>query len=227
MLLGLVVPPIQLRIYLATHSRAHDRYLSACSDSSLAEAFASRKSSPTSSRSPIMISSRPLVLASTAAGVSSCTACRSDVLLPTSPRYDRLSSSTCSPSTVARTARIFTISSAVYGKVRMITRRSSRSTGTPWGAFISVPLIWQIPRLVAKMTMGARLDSNARFRYVKHSMSSMCTSSMNSTPGTSSATPVSMYRFTTLLISERSFSVISVFFDFIICPMTLMMSFPP
>ena len=34
---------------------------------------------------------------------------------------------------------------------------------------------WQMPRLVAKMTMGARLLSRARFRYVKHSMSSMCT----------------------------------------------------
>lgn len=34
-------------------------------------------------------------------------------------------------------------------------------------------------------------------RYVKHSISSMWTSSMNSTPGTSSATPWSMYRFTT------------------------------
>jgi len=50
---------------------------------------------------------------------------------------------------------------------------------------------------------------------------------MNRTPGTSSATPVSMYRFTTLLISARSFSVISVFFDFIMAPMTLMMSWPP
>ena len=50
---------------------------------------------------------------------------------------------------------------------------------------------------------------------------------MNSTPGTSSATPVSMYRFTTLLISCRNFSVISVFFDFIICPMTETMSCPP
>ena len=38
--------------------------------------------------------SRPLVLASTAAGVSSCTACLNDVLSPTSPRYARLSSST-------------------------------------------------------------------------------------------------------------------------------------
>ena len=36
-------------------------------------------------------------------------------------------------------------------------------------------LTWQMPRLVAKMTMGARLDSSARFRNVKHSMSSMCT----------------------------------------------------
>ena len=50
-------------------------------------------------------------------------------------------------------------------------------------------LTWHMPRLVAKMTMGARALSSALFRYVKHSMSSMCTSSMNSTPGMSSATP--------------------------------------
>ena len=45
----------------------------------------------------------------------------------------------------------------------------------PCGEVMSVPRIWQMPRLVAKMTIGARLLSRARFRYVKHSMSSMCT----------------------------------------------------
>ena len=35
------------------------------------------------------------------------------------------------------------------------------------------------------------------------------------------------YLLTTLLISPRSLSVISVFFGFIICPITLMMSWPP
>ena len=54
-----------------------------------------------------------------------------------------------------------------------------------------------MPRLVAKMTMGDRLDSRALFRKVKHSMSSMCTSSRKRTPGISSATPCSMYLFTT------------------------------
>ena len=38
-----------------------------------------------------------------------------------------------------------------------------------------------MPRLVAKMTMGARLDSSARFKNVKHSMSSMCTCAMPAT----------------------------------------------
>mmetsp|Transcript_3596 Transcript_3596/g.14435 ORF Transcript_3596/g.14435 Transcript_3596/m.14435 type:complete len:213 (+) Transcript_3596:218-856(+) len=96
-----------------------------------------------------------------------------DVASPISPSRASDSSSTRSPSTAARTARIFTISSAAYGSVRMMTRRSRRSTGTPCGADMSVPLISQMPRLVAKMTMGAREDSSARLRYVKHSMSSM------------------------------------------------------
>ena len=50
---------------------------------------------------------------------------------------------------------------------------------------------------------------------------------MNSTPGTSSATPWSIYLLTTLLISPRSFSVISVFRGFINCPIMLMTSCPP
>ena len=43
---------------------------------------------------------------------------------------------------------------------------------------------------------------------LKHSISNMWTSSMNRTPGTNSATPWSMYLFTTLLISRRSLSII-------------------
>ena len=123
--------------------------------------------------------------------------------------------------------RIWTISCSEYGMVRMIISRSSRSTGTPCGAITSVPRTVHMPRLVAKMTMGARVDSRARLRYVKHSMSSMCTSSIKRTPGTSSAIPWSMYLLTTLLISARSFSVISVFFGFIICPIMLTRSCPP
>lgn len=53
-------------------------------------------------------------------------------------------------------------------------------------------LIKQFPLLEANTTMGAMVLSSARWRYVKHSMSSMCTSSTNNTPGTSSATPWSM-----------------------------------
>lgn len=64
----------------------------------------------------------------------------------------------------------------------------------------------QFPRLEAKMTMGEIEDSSARCRYVKHSISSMWTSSTKSTPGTSSAMPWSMYLFTTLFISPRSLS---------------------
>jgi hypothetical protein len=100
-----------------------------------------------------------------------------------------------------------------YGKVRMIMRRSSKSTGMPCGDDTSVPctivrtlhrlagvrcgshsiagvahgsrqadggadrltFTVQVPRFVAKMTIGARVDSSARWRYVKHSISNMCT----------------------------------------------------
>lgn len=68
-------------------------------------------------------------------------------------------------------------------------------------------LILQRPRLVAKITIGAMEDSKALCKYVKHSMSSIWTSSMNKTPGTSSAMPWSIYLFTTLLISFRSLSM--------------------
>lgn len=53
------------------------------------------------------------------------------------------------------------------------------------------------------------------------------TSSINKTPGTNSATPWSMYLLTTLLISPRSLSVISVIFGFISWPIIDMMSCPP
>lgn len=82
----------------------------------------------------------------------------------------------------------------------------------------------QRPLLVAKMTMGAILDSRARWRKVKHSMSSMCTSSMKRTPGTSSAMPWSMYLSTTLLISKRSFSVGVADWGDLVTPQKLILS---
>ena len=57
-----------------------------------------------------------------------------------------------------------------------------------------------MPLFVANITMGARLLSRALFKNVKLSISSICTSSMNKTPGINSAIPWSMYLFTTLLI---------------------------
>jgi hypothetical protein len=36
-------------------------------------------------------------------------------------------------------------------------------------------LICDIPRFVAKITIGANVDSNARFKKVKHSISNICT----------------------------------------------------
>lgn len=109
--------------------------------------------------------------------------------------------------------------------------------------------IWHRPRFVAKITIGANGLSKARCKYVKHSMSNIWTSSMNSTPGTSSATPWSIYLLTTLLISRRSLSnhanfhfklinnikkalrsflpVISVFFGLINEPIIERISCPP
>jgi hypothetical protein len=104
---------------------------------------------------------------------------------------------------------------------------SNKSTGIPWAETMSVPRIVQIPLLVANTTIGARVDYRALLRNVKHSISSMCTSSIKSTPGTNSATPWSIYLFTTLLIYPRNFSVTSVFLGFITWPMRLIKSLPP
>ncbi len=50
--------------------------------------------------------------------------------------------SVCLALTCALSARICTISSGVYGNVRMMTNRSNRSTGSPWGLIMSVPRIY-------------------------------------------------------------------------------------
>lgn len=124
-------------------------------------------------------------------------------------------------------ANIFINYSSPYVVVLMIKSLSNKSTGIPWGDIISVPLIVQIPLLVANTTIGASVDYNALFKKVKHSISSIWTSSMNNTPGTSSAIPWSIYRFTTLFIYPLSFYVTSVFFGFIIWPIKLIKSLPP
>ena len=59
------------------------------------------------------------------------------------------------------------------------------------------------------MSMGAMSDSSARLRKEKHSMSSMCTSSTNSTPGTISAFPSSLHSVTLELICSRISLLIS------------------
>jgi hypothetical protein len=66
-----------------------------------------------------------------------------------------------------------------------------------------------MPLLVARMTTGAASLSSARLRKEKHSMSSMCTSSMNSTPGTISALPSYRHSDTFLSICSRTYCVIS------------------
>lgn len=65
-------------------------------------------------------------------------------------------------------AIIFRVSYRLYFSVFIINNLSKRSTGIPCGEIISVPLIEQIPLLVAKITIGARVDSSALFKKVKH-----------------------------------------------------------
>eukprot|EP00755_Sulcionema_specki_P021765 Sspe_Gene.74896::Locus_46807_Transcript_1_1_Confidence_1.000_Length_1484::g.74896::m.74896 len=91
----------------------------------------------------------------------------------------------------------------------MMMRRSRRSMGIPCGLRYSVPRMRAIPRLLAMTTTGARWDSSARFSQEKHSMSSMCTSSMNSTPGTISAFPSSRHSATRPSICSRTSDLIS------------------
>ncbi|CAK5280381.1 unnamed protein product [Mycena citricolor] len=76
---------------------------------------------------------------------------------------------------------IWAMSSSTYGFVLTMSTRSSRSTGSPWGERNLVPRMRAIPRLEAMMTRGDSSFSNARLRNEKHSMSNMCTSSMNRT----------------------------------------------
>lgn len=45
-----------------------------------------------------------------------------------------------------------------------IKNLSNKSIGIPWGDCKSVPLIVQIPLLVANMTIGAKEDSKALFK---------------------------------------------------------------
>lgn len=105
-------------------------------------------------------------------------------------------------------------------KSTVVTQRS-------WDCF-SPDLV--MPLLVAMMRMGAMSPSSARFRKEKHSISSMCTSSMNRTctqthtkhtivseqrdyhtltPGTISAFPSSLHSATFALICSRTSPFIS------------------
>ena len=72
-------------------------------------------------------------------------------------------------------------SSSEYGCVLTMSTRSSKSIGRPCGLRKRVPRIRAMPRFEAIMTRGASSFSSARLRNEKHSMSSICTSSMNST----------------------------------------------
>jgi hypothetical protein len=82
------------------------------------------------------------------------------------------------------TYRILTISFvsvSSYFFVETINIRSNRSTGIPCGDLYLVPRIRVMPRFEAITTSGASSPSRARLRNEKHSMSSMCTSSMKRT----------------------------------------------
>jgi hypothetical protein len=54
------------------------------------------------------------------------------------------------------------------------------------------PLIFIITLFVANITIGAVSLSKALFKKEKHSISNICTSSINKTPGTMSALPSSL-----------------------------------
>lgn len=119
------------------------------------------------------------------------------------------------------------ISSSKYGLVLTINTRSRRSTGRPWGLRNLVPRIRDMPLFEAMMTKGDNSFSSARFRKEKHSMSSICTSSMKRTctevlvhdqcceivvvptPGMISALPSSRHSATLVLIWLRSSGLIS------------------
>ena len=80
-----------------------------------------------------------------------------------------------------RRRMICSSSLGLYSFVRTIRTRSRRSSGRPCGLMYFVPRTCDIPRFVAMITNGANSFSRARLRKEKHSMSSMCTSSMNNT----------------------------------------------
>merc|ERR1719482_1829114 len=153
----------------------HFRYLSASLCSLCAEDLASKNRLLISSISGLLMLFLPPVFAKTLDGVNSCTANLNEESWPTCAASASASSSTSIPSVFARIDRIWKVSSSVYGIVRMIIVRSNKSTGMPCAEEISVPRMGHIPRLVANTTMGARVDSSARLRYVKHSISNMCT----------------------------------------------------
>ncbi|KAK2386855.1 ruvB [Trifolium repens] len=66
-----------------------------------------------------------------------------------------------------------------------------------------------MPLLVATTKMGDISFSRARLRNEKHSMSSMCTSSMKRTPGTISAFPSSFHSATLVSICSLTSARIS------------------
>ena len=63
-----------------------------------------------------------------------------------------------------RIFRIWRTSFGAYGSVAMISSRSKKSSGIPCGPWYFVPRIVVIPRFVARIRMGAILDSSTRFR---------------------------------------------------------------
>ena len=66
-----------------------------------------------------------------------------------------------------------------------------------------------MPRLDAMIIMGAQSLSKARFKYEKHSISSICTSSMKSTPGTISALPSSRHSATLVSLCSLTSGLIT------------------
>mmetsp|Transcript_35408 Transcript_35408/g.61179 ORF Transcript_35408/g.61179 Transcript_35408/m.61179 type:complete len:212 (-) Transcript_35408:655-1290(-) len=134
---------------------------------------------------------------------------RSDVSMPIRVSNSRASGVISTSSSSHRISRIRFVSASEYGVVEMIMSRSRRSIGMPWGDLYCVPRILAMPRLVAMTSTGDMSDSSARLSQLKHSMSSMCTSSMKSTPGTIVALPSSRHSATLVSICSRTSDLIS------------------
>jgi hypothetical protein len=118
-----------------------------------------RRLKQTLSVSTLAMWSRPLVLAIILAGVSSCTACRSEVRSPISPRYARLSSSTPMPSTCGHNTRPSL--TATISEKKLPVQNAGRQTEQLGTAMLNLLLLLSISRAITLMPIQRRSSSKA------------------------------------------------------------------